>query len=93
MLPIITAPVHLHVLGCPWVLVYSMLDILHFSFRFLPRRLVPFRPVDVALCKLHLQCMLAFFLTTDVEYIKTYHVSPQIIFLLSLESSQILHHP
>jgi hypothetical protein len=91
MLPIITAPVRLHFLSCSWVLVYSMLDILHFTFRFFPRRLVPFRPVNVALCKLHLR-LLAF----DIPEVGfegcTHHVSPQIIFLLSLEPPHIFHH-
>jgi hypothetical protein len=47
-------PYTLHILGCPWVLVHRMLDILHFASRLFPRRFVPFRPVNVTLRELHL---------------------------------------
>lgn len=50
----ITTSIHLHILGRPRVLVHRVLDILHFGFGFFPRRLVPLRPVDVTLRKLHL---------------------------------------
>lgn len=45
---------HLHLISSPRVLLPGMLDIRCFDAGLLPRRLVALRPVDVALCKLHL---------------------------------------
>ena len=91
---IITNATSLHLLRISLVFLDMHLDIIDLGSCFFPRSFVTFCPVDMALRKFHL-LLLAFIHRHQepriLQAVWTHHVSSQVIFLLALKSSQVLH--